>query len=670
MKRDLNKAMMGGLLGILILLLSAIFIQSWNNSRALARTGASLALDIKQAHTAEKAIETIFGDNKKEEEVLRVYADWIALLVDEPEHKTASDALRAALKEWNSARLAGARGPSLSTLERRLALKTLLMTLEEESDLNLGAQAAIGQSKMMGHLLLFGNVLLFGTFAFICWFIVRIFSESARFKEIADTIHEVFWMTSPRGDRMLYVSPGYEKIWGRSCASLYASPGEWIAAIVPEDRDRVHKAFLNLACGYDVEYRILTPNGQRWIRDRAALIKNAYGTILRVSGIASDITSQKTAELEMKASEERFRVLVESSSDAFFLVSADGKFEDVNACACESLGYSREELIGRSMFDVEKKFDPKGLEGLLDRIRMGERVTTIGEHRRKDGTTFPIEASVAIAVRAGKPCLLALIRDITARKLLEQKAQQAEKLAAVGQLAAGVAHEINNPLGVILGFAQGMACQAKAGDPLELPIKSIEREALRCKNLVQSLLTFARTSQTERAGMDLNATIEQAMSLVRAQVKMGQVELKVALSSGLPQILGNKNQLQQVVMNLAKNALDAMPNGGALTIKTELIKSAPQSWVCLEVSDTGTGIPAPLQARLFEPFFTTKPVGQGTGLGLSLVAEIVKKHSGEIDVESAPGRTVFRAKFPAWRGREIQQQMSALQRDTAVAAPA
>ncbi len=198
-------------------------------------------------------------------------------------------------------------------------------------------------------------------------------------------------------------------------------------------------------------------------------------------------------------------------------------------------------------------------------------------------------------------------------RVSETRRKQSEKLSAVGQLAAGVAHEINNPLAVILGFAQGMARQLKAEDALELPIKSIEREALRCKALVQNLLTFARTSQSERAAMDLNQVVELALALIEPQAKMGRVKISAALAGGLPPILGNRNQIEQVIMNLAKNALDAMPNGGSLTLTSELLEQAPHSWVCLRFVDDGTGIPPAVVSKIFDPFFTTKPIGQGTG---------------------------------------------------------
>ncbi len=220
-----------------------------------------------------------------------------------------------------------------------------------------------------------------------------------------------------------------------------------------------------------------------------------------------------------------------------------------------------------------------------------------------------------------------------------------EKLAAVGQLAAGVAHEINNPLGIILGFAQSVSKRIQnEADPLALPLKTIEREALRCKNLVQSLLVFSRTSKGAREELDLNSAVEGALPLISARTKTQNVELAQELGAELPKIKADKTQLQQIVVNLANNAVDAMQNGGTLTIATSLFAKRP-GYVAIQVRDTGAGIPKEIQNRIFEPFFTTKEVGKGTGLGLSLVYEIVNKHAGTIELESEEGKgatfTVF-----------------------------
>lgn len=240
-------------------------------------------------------------------------------------------------------------------------------------------------------------------------------------------------------------------------------------------------------------------------------------------------------------------------------------------------------------------------------------------------------------------------------KEIQDRFLQSEKMSAVGQLAAGVAHEINNPLGVILGFAQGMCRRIEPGDKLELAVKSIEREATRCKNLVQDLLTFSRVTVREKAPLELNEVVGSSISLIESRAKVCQVEIRTRFTEGLPRVLGNKNQIQQIIINLANNALDAMEKGGVLTLSTELEQDRPVSWVCLKVTDTGPGIPPDILKKIFDPFFTTKQVGKGTGLGLSLVYEIAKKHSGSVEVQSRPGCTEFCVKFPGRTGREFEE---------------
>jgi signal transduction histidine kinase len=212
---------------------------------------------------------------------------------------------------------------------------------------------------------------------------------------------------------------------------------------------------------------------------------------------------------------------------------------------------------------------------------------------------------------------------------------QSRKMAAVGQLAGGVAHEVNNPLAVILGFAQGMERRVPEGDPLRLPVTSIVREALRCKNLVQELLTFSRTGKKTLEPVDLNALVRATLVLVDARARTQGVQIVQDFAEGLPVIQANKTQLQQVLVNLGTNALDVMKAGGTLTIRT---RRTDQGEISLAVEDTGGGIPEDVRPRIFEPFFTTKPVGEGTGLGLSLVYEIVQQHQGHIEVQSQAGR--------------------------------
>lgn len=237
-------------------------------------------------------------------------------------------------------------------------------------------------------------------------------------------------------------------------------------------------------------------------------------------------------------------------------------------------------------------------------------------------------------------------------------------MAAIGQLAGGVAHEINNPVGVILGFAQGVAKKIKEDDPLYLPLKSIEREAIRCKKLVGDLLTFSRSGKTEAIAIDINQAIEETLTLIEAQTKVKGIEIRREYQTGLPNITVNKNQLQQVIINICNNAIDAInavdaanaigasntiadvdttPGGEVISVVTK----SSGNQIQISISDTGPGMTEAVKKHLFEPFFTTKDIGKGTGLGLSLCYEIIKNHQGSIEVESEPGQgATFIIKLP------------------------
>jgi two-component system, NtrC family, sensor kinase len=216
----------------------------------------------------------------------------------------------------------------------------------------------------------------------------------------------------------------------------------------------------------------------------------------------------------------------------------------------------------------------------------------------------------------------------------KERALQTGKMAAVGQLAAGVAHEVNNPLGVILGFAQGLERRVPEGDKLRLPVTSIVREALRCRNLVQELLTFSRTGKKTSEDLDVRELVESTVVLLEPRARSQNVTIVKDLHD-VPAVKANATQLQQVIVNLATNAFDAMHDGGTLTIRT---RTNDRGGVMIEVADTGAGIPDEIRGRMFEPFFTTKEVGKGTGLGLSLVYEMVRHADGTIDVASTVGK--------------------------------
>lgn len=366
--------------------------------------------------------------------------------------------------------------------------------------------------------------------------------------------------------------------------------------------------------------------------------------------LAADFNRMSKVLNETTVSKDFLGDILSNMIDPLIVLAADMTIRMANPATLNLLGYEKNELERQPahilFLDTHKL--PEGLEHETLIGRKSIRNLEL-EFRTKEGTKIPVLFSSSILHDAEGQFsgIIATAKDMSERKRLEGAIRQSEKMSAVGQLAAGVAHEINNPLGVILGFAQASLRRLTPGEPLEMPLKSIEKEALRCKDLIQDLLTFSRVSKVGREPMDLNKTIEGALTLVTARARASQVEVRRELADHLPRILGNPNQIQQAIVNLANNAFDAMGAGGGIfTVKTESLTEGPLSWICLRVTDSGSGIVPEVLPRIFEPFFTTKPVGKGTGLGLSLIHEMIKKHSGTIDVQSRPGCTEFQIKFP------------------------
>jgi two-component system, cell cycle sensor histidine kinase and response regulator CckA len=358
------------------------------------------------------------------------------------------------------------------------------------------------------------------------------------FREMAGRIDDVFYSTDLATGRLLFVSPAYEKIWGRRVEDLYVQPGQWTIAIVPEDRVAALFAREQLVHGkdYSIEYRIRRPDGElRWIEDRSFPMREARGGSNRAVGVAIDITR---------------------------------------------------------------------------------------------------------------------------RRQLEAQLLQAQKMEAVGQLAGGVAHDFNNLLTVVIGYARLLLDRGSMPVESIAPLTQIFNAGTRAANLTRQLLVFSRDQPVNRVVIDLNAVAAEISVMLR-RVIGEHIRLDLALQPGVCPVEADAGMIEQVLMNLAVNARDAMQSGGTLTIKTSLLTLDEEAarripgarageFIYLAVSDTGCGIPPEILRKVFEPFFTTKREGQGTGLGLSMVFGIVKQHQGWIELESVVGSgTCFRIALPA-----------------------
>ncbi|MFH1724740.1 MAG: ATP-binding protein [Elusimicrobiota bacterium] len=335
--------------------------------------------------------------------------------------------------------------------------------------------------------------------------------------------------------------------------------------------------------------------------------------------------------------------------EPLFVLNADGAISSLNHAAIRLLGHPADELIGKPADILFAGQKPSFLA-----VQNGARLPREPIHnldlalQNKNGNRIPIHFSASLlADKQGRPIgTICVARDMTEIHRLQTRMVQSEKLSAVGQLAAGVAHELNNPLGVILGFAQSVKRRIKETDLLAMPISSIERESLRCKKLVQDLLTFSRRKDQERETFDLDRAISATVGLVKTQAKVRSVSVETDLAAA-GTIYAERDQVQQILINLCGNAVDAMPEGGVLRVASRRTSQDGRPVVRIEVSDTGTGIEQSVRGRIFEPFFTTKEVGKGTGLGLSIVYEIVEKHGGTIDCASRPGEgTTFTVTLP------------------------
>ena len=246
--------------------------------------------------------------------------------------------------------------------------------------------------------------------------------------------------------------------------------------------------------------------------------------------------------------------------------------------------------------------------------------------------------------------ILASSANITVRKRMEEeivtsqrRMMQAEKMVAVGQLGARIAHEVNNPIGIILLFAQAMEKRLVAGDPMQLPVSSIVREALRCRDLVQEMLIIAREGQTQFKKIDLNEIMKASVEILKPRALQRDVSVIQEPARDLPEHHGNRTQIQQVFLNLGANAIDATPKGGKITMRT---LSNGGDMACFEIADNGSGIPVEDRRKIFDPFYTTKDTGKGIGLGLSLAYKVVRMHDGNIVVhERDGGGTVMRVEL-------------------------
>ena len=395
------------------------------------------------------------------------------------------------------------------------------------------------------------------------------------------------------------------------------------------------------------------PDGSvRWLRTTKVPLLDHDGDVIGIFGCYEDVTERRKAEEALRESEERYRTLIEQAADGIMVADAEGRFIQVNGAASEITGYSSEQLLDMTVWDLVDGEDQRQRPTEMERLRDGATVIEERRLRRGDGSIVNVEVSAKM-LSDGR--VQSTVRDVSERmraleekRLLEEQLQHAQRLESLGRLAGGVAHDFNNLLTAILTNCDMLRIKLARQDLESREVEQIHRASRRAAALTGQLLSFSRKQVIQPRVVDLDEIVRDTQSML-ARLIGEHIDLEVRLAGERCLAEADPGQLDQILVNLVVNARDAMRDGGRLTISTRVVTLdeetvrrhpgvAPGRFVELRVSDTGEGMSPDTLEHLFEPFFTTKEHGKGTGLGLATVYGIVRRASGAIEVETALGK--------------------------------
>ena len=489
----------------------------------------------------------------------------------------------------------------------------------------------------------------------------------AQYKTLAESTYAITWEFDIATDHWAYVSPQAKRILGFAPED-WKDRSWWLDRIHPDDREwagEFCQKAITQGVEHVLEYRFIANDGHTvWLYDIIQVeIRNDLP--VKTRGVMIDITKRKQTEAALLDSEEKFRAIVAHSTNAVLLTQPNKGVLTANQAACDLFQMTEQELIAGGRSAIVDMTDPRLAAAIAERDRTGKAIAELN-FKKKDGTTFPgIVSSSVFSDSKGDHYTSMIIQDISARKRAEaenlklhQQLRQTQKMEAIGTLASGIAHDFNNILTSILGYADLALGVAESDSRIRNYLNEVQTAGNRAGELVKQILTFTRKTENELRPIQVSIVAKEAVRLLRATIP-ASIVINHAIESDTV-IQGDPSQVHQIFMNLCTNASHAMAgNGGILTVQlsnSHLDKDSienighltPGDYLTITVTDTGIGIPKKDMEFIFDPYFTTKGVGEGTGLGLSVVHGIVKSYGGEIVVDSAPGRgTTFTVYLPA-----------------------
>jgi PAS domain S-box-containing protein len=486
--------------------------------------------------------------------------------------------------------------------------------------------------------------------------------SEARFKELFETLQEGIYIITPE-DKILEVNPALVRMLGYHSKEELLTRRVSEVFVDPEQRTNLAREVNRQAepRGHEITLR-RKDGGSIICLNTASAVRDASGRVVRYQGALADVTERRAMEKKLHQQQEFARRLVDSFPDLIFVVDTERRYTFASPKVEEVLGYDQKESMGTVFGERTHPEDRSTLigvcEDLLSRKRNFASVEVRVRHKDGEWRRLRCHLSPLFDEKGKIEGLVISGRDITEVKRLEEQLIQAEKLAAMGQMLAGVAHELNNPLTAILGASELVRERPGVDETTRKQLEMTHRQARRAARIVQNLLEFSRPAAPQKKPLDLNAVIERTLQLHEHSLRRNAVEVDLRPCASLPVVVGDASQLIQVFLNLLNNAEQAIrevrPSG---RIQIRLVREGAR--VLATVTDDGAGIKPEVLPKLFDPFFTTKRPGGGTGLGLSICLSIVREHGGDIEAQSLPsGGAAFTVSLPATfqeREREVRR---------------